>query len=162
MKFTIDRIENTDVSDVEIFDLLSKVYVQAGFTTPEVAASLFEPTKVKSRGILFVSRESSTNELAGMVILVPAYSQASVMAKEGECEMHLLGVYPKYRGLGLGRSLVEKAICLAKERGLKKIILWTQKPMNEAQGLYISLGFISCGEMVRNGIEYLLFDRECI
>ena len=161
MEFTIDQLENTDISDDQIFNLLSEVYVQGGFTKPEVAATVFEPSKVKCRGILFISRESISNELAGIVIVVPASSQASFKAKEGECEMHLLGVHPKFRGQGVGRGLVEKSLSFAKENDFSKMILWTQRAMKEAQSLYGSVGFIRCGEMVRNGIEFLIYEREC-
>jgi len=161
MDFTIDQLENTNVSDDQIYNLLSEVYVQGGFTKPEVGATVFVPSKVKSRGILFISRESISNELAGMVIVVPANSQASFKAKESECEMHLLGVHPKFRGQGVGRGLVEKSLTFAKENDLTKMILWTQKSMKEAQALYGSSGFIKCGEMTRNGIEFLVYEREC-
>ncbi len=162
MNFVIDRIENTNVSDGEIFSLLSEVYVQAGFTSLETAKSIFEPSKVKSRGVLFVSKETSTNETAGMVIVVPWTSGASVKAKENECEMHLLGVSPKFRGKGLGRMLVETALNFAKDNEFKKMILWTQKPMQNAQKLYASSGFNKCGEMARNGMEFIVYERECI
>ena len=161
MEFLVDQLEKTDVSDEQIFDLLSEAYVQEGFTTAEIAASVFDPAKVKNRGVLFVAREPSSNELAGMVIVVPAKSQASVRSKGRECEMHLLGVYPKFRGKGLGRILVEKALDFAKANGLTKMILLTQKPMKAAQSLYASSGFINCDEMVKNGIEFLVYERDC-
>ena len=89
MDFIIDRVENTGIYDSEIFELLSEVFVTGGFTSLETAKSIFEPSKVKSRGVLFVSKEINTNEMAGMVIVVPWTSSFSVKAKENECEMHL-------------------------------------------------------------------------
>lgn len=161
MEFTIDRIEKLSASDREIFDLLSEVYVQAGFTTAEMAETVFAPAKVRNRGFLFIAREAASNALSGMVIVVPPDSPAAVKAKASECEMHLLGVLPKFRGHGLGRQLVEQAIAFAGDKGWSKMMLWTQKPMQEAHNLYESTGFVRDGEMRRNGIDFLVFEREC-
>ena len=161
MEFIIDSCENLKVSNEEISELLSQVYVQAGFTSPEIAETVFAPTKVRDRGILFASREVSKNEFCGMVIVVPPGSKAVVRAKENECEMHLLGVSPKYRGHGLGRKLVKRAIDFAEDSNWSNMILWTQTPMKEAQRLYESSGFIRTGEMTKNGIEFLVYERKC-
>ena len=159
MNFVIDTAENLNVSDDEIFDLLSQVYVQAGFTSAELAKTVFHPVKVKDRGVLFVSKELSENEFSGMVIVVPPKSKAIVRAEENECEMHLLGVSPKYRGHGLGRRLVRKAIDFATDSNWSKMILWTQRPMKEAQNLYESSGFVRTGEMTKNGVEFFVYER---
>ena len=161
MEFTIDRAESLNISDDEIVRLLSQVYVQAGFTSAELAKTVFDPFQVKDRGVLFASREISGNEFSGMVIVVPPESKAIVRAKENECEVHLLGVLPKYRGLGLGRRLVDKAIDFANASNWSKIVLWTQKPMKEAQKLYESSGFIITGEMTKNGKEFVVYERKC-
>jgi ribosomal protein S18 acetylase RimI-like enzyme len=161
MKFIIGSCESLNVSDEEIFVLLSQVYVQAGFTSAETAKTVFDPAKVRDRGILFASREASKNEFCGMVIVVPPNSKAIVRAKENECEMHLLGVNPGYRGHGLGRMLVNKTVEFAENNNWSKIILWTQKPMKEAQRLYESSGFIKAGEMTKSGIEFLVYERKC-
>jgi len=160
MNFIIDRYEDLQISDKEIYDLLLLVYVQAGFTSIERAKSIFDPVKVRDRGVLFVSREKTTNEFSGMVIVVPPKSSAIVRAKENECEMHLLGVSPLYRGHGLGRKLVHKAIEFAKDNHWSKMILWTQKPMKEAQKLYESCGFVRAGKMTKGGIEFLVYERK--
>ena len=41
MKFEIDYIEKPEISDHDISDLLTQVYVDAGFVTPDKAKSLF-------------------------------------------------------------------------------------------------------------------------
>ncbi|MGR6873040.1 GNAT family N-acetyltransferase [Pseudomonas sp. HK3] len=115
MEFRVDSIDNLHVSDDEIFILLSHVYVQSGFATVEMAKTVFDPIKVRDRGVMFVSKEVSENIFSGMVVVVPPSSSAIVRAKGNECEMHLLGVSPKYRGHSLGRNLVRSAIDFAKE-----------------------------------------------
>ena len=159
MKFIIERLENIEISDEEISELLSQVYVLGGFTTAKVAESIFNPVLVKKRGILFAARETSTKEFSGMVIVVPPTSNAIVRAKENECEMHLLGVKPKFRGYGLGRELVAKAMGYSSQNNWSKIVLWTQKPMKEAQKLYESFGFLQTNEINQNGIEFLVYER---
>lgn len=159
MEFIVDKFETLNVSDDEIFNLLTQVYVQAGYASAEVAKTAFDPLRVRKRGQLFIAKELSEQIFAGMVIVVSPDSQASVRAKGNECEMHLLGVNPKYRGYGLGRRLVMQAIKFAIERHYSKMILWTQKPMKQAQKLYESVGFVKAGEMERNGIEFYVYEK---
>ena len=160
MEFITDRTDNLTVSDKEIFGLLSKVYVEAGFASAEVAKTIFDPVKVRAGGLLFASREVTGDRFCGMVIVVPPKSQAIVRAVDNECEMHLLGVDPKYRQHGLGRQLVQKATEFAKNNNWSKMVLWTQKPMKAAQNLYESLGFIRTGEMLRNDIEFFVYEKD--
>ncbi|WP_373018973.1 GNAT family N-acetyltransferase [Thiomicrorhabdus sp.] len=159
MNFLIDSHEKLKITDEEIFDLLFEVYVQGGFVSADVAESVFNPLSVKTRGILFAARELETKEFAGMVVLVPPGSGMIVRAKENECEVHLLGVKTKFRGVGLGRELVSKVIETAEQNEWSKIVLWTQKPMVEAQHLYESLGFTRKGEMVKNEIVFWVYER---
>ncbi|MDG6774096.1 GNAT family N-acetyltransferase [Thiomicrorhabdus sp. ZW0627] len=159
MNFLIDSYEKLEITDEEIFDLLFEVYVQGGFVSADVAESVFNPLSVKNRGVLFAARELKTKEFAGMVVLVPPGSDMIVRAKENECEVHLLGVKAKFRGVGLGRELVSKVIETAEQNEWSKIVLWTQKPMVEAQHLYESFGFTRKGEMVKNEIVFWVYER---
>ncbi|MDH5766529.1 MAG: GNAT family N-acetyltransferase [Gammaproteobacteria bacterium] len=162
MDFVIDRAEHLGVSDNEISTLLHQVYVDGGYTSSEVAQRVFEPSLVRKRGQMFTARNTSNNQFAGMVIIVPPTSSAISLAKENECEMHLLGVKPEFRGSGLGRKLVAKAIQHSEINKYSKIILWTQKSMLQAQQLYESFGFRQTKEMTKNGIEFLVYERNNI
>lgn len=159
MDFLIDSIDKFDVADEQVYELLQQVYVQGGFTDSENAKSIFEPQKVKSRGSLFVALDVPSNQLAGMVIVVPSTSSSSKLAKDGECEMHLFGVAPQYRSHGLGRSLVEKALEFAADSGFSKMLLWTQTTMTQAQHLYEAVGFKQYDQMSKNGIEFLMYEK---
>lgn len=160
MKFNINDIDELKVSDLEISELLNIVYVDGGFTSSEVAKKVFDANTVKNRGFVLGAREIISNEFSGMIIIVPPTSSAIVRAQENECEIHLLGVKPKYRGQGLGRDLVAKAIEFSEFNNWSKIILWTQKSMKTAQNIYESFNFNRIDEMTKNGIEFLVYERK--
>jgi DNA-binding MarR family transcriptional regulator/GNAT superfamily N-acetyltransferase len=56
-------------------------------------------------------------------------------------KLRLLLVDPKARGLGIGKRLVEESVRFAKNRGYRKVTLWTQSHLEAARSLYQSLGF---------------------
>jgi len=128
MDFQIDTADSLKVSDLEISELLSRVYVDGGFVAPELAASLFEPSEVRSRGKIVGAREKLSLKFAGMVIIVYPNSSARRLAQGNETEMQLLGVMPEYRGQRLGRMLVAAAMNDAKQRGFLKCCYQLRQP----------------------------------
>ena len=161
MQFEINSIDQVPISDQELTSLLVSVYVDDGFTPAELATTLFKPSLVRKRGVMFTARNIEDSALAGMTIVVPPTSSARVIAANSECEMHLLGVKSEFRGLGLGRLLVEEVLRHSKESNWSKMILWTQKNMQAAQRLYESCGFKRDGEMSLNGISFFIYERLC-
>jgi len=158
MEFITGTDETLEIGDTELSGLLDQVYVSGGFTTPEEAKSLFEPSAVRARGVLIGAREKKGLNLAGMIILVPPESPARRMAQKNEAEIHLLGVRSDYRQHGLGRKLVAAAIDHANQKGYSKITLWTQIPMRSAQKLYETTGFVHVENFERNGREFKLYE----
>lgn len=158
MEFMIDSADALHISDLELSELLSIVFVDGGYTEAEVASTLFAPSSVRNRGLLIGARDKQSSALAGIVIIVPPDSSARRLAQDNETEMHLLGVMPKFRGFGLGRLLVEAAIKLAKQRGYSKMILWTQTTMIAAQRLYESSGFIYTQDIRRTDRDFLVYE----
>lgn len=75
MQFEINSIDHTPITDRELTDLLKTVYVDDGFTSPELAQRLFEPSAVRKRGRIFTARNPQNNLLAGMIIAVPSSSK---------------------------------------------------------------------------------------
>lgn len=159
MKFDIATADTLEISDPELSELLTQVYVTSGFTTQHEAATLFEPSNVRKRGVLIGARERQRLKLAGIIIVVTPDSSSRRRAKNNEAEIHLLGVKPEYRRHGLGRMLVETAIARAKQSGYSNLILWTQHSMIAAQRLYASLGFIHVDNMVKNGRDFKVYEK---
>lgn len=57
------------------------------------------------------------------------------------CELVKMYLLPKARGLGLGKTLIEKCIEAAKENGFKKIYLETMPELKQAMKVYEKFGF---------------------
>ncbi|HET7831774.1 MAG TPA: GNAT family N-acetyltransferase [Gallionella sp.] len=158
-KFEIATADRLEIADSEISGFLAQVYVGGGFTTPEEAVSLFEPSAVRRRGVLIGARENQQSMLAGFIIVVPPDSPARRLARNNEAELHLLGVKPEHRRQGLGHMLIDAAIDNANRLGCSKLILWTQLSMNSAQRLYESSGFVHTNNIERNGREFKVYER---
>lgn len=160
MQFEIGTADTLKVTDAELSQLLTQVYVEGGFTKSKQAKILFEPQAVRQRGILIAAREKCTAKFAGMIVLVSPESTACRLAQHDEAEIHLLGVHDDFRGHGLGKSLVTKTLVLAKQKGYSKMLLWTQESMTSAHKLYESSGFSYTKNLYKNGHTFWVYERK--
>jgi len=72
-------------------------------------------------------------DVAGSIFIVDA--------GKGVAQLRLLYVEPKARGLGIGRLLVEQVVRFARDKGYRKIRLWTQDSLVAARRIYAAAGF---------------------
>jgi GNAT superfamily N-acetyltransferase len=76
---------------------------------------------------------------------------------DGTAELRRLYVRPPARGLGLGKKLVAAAVDRARELGYTVMRLDTLPRMEEARGIYESLGFEPCERYSDNPIPGVVF-----
>lgn len=96
----------------------------------EVAAKFlrdFDPKRERS----WIAEKDGEN--VGCIFLV---KQSDEVAK-----ICMLLVHPKARGLGIGKRLVEECIRFARQKGYKKITLWTNDILTTARRIYQQAGF---------------------
>ena len=53
----------------------------------------------------------------------------------------MLILTPQARGLGLGARLTDECLAFAREKGYKKMVLWTNSCLNAARHIYAQRGF---------------------
>ena len=83
----------------------------------------------------------------------------SIWSGEPDAYLEELYVYPKRRGEGLGRALLEAAMQTAREAGATHIDLGTSEDDTAARGLYESAGFTN-REGRPDGPVVLYYERE--
>ena len=131
--------------------LLVEVYAGLeGFPTPEeqpnyygMLADIGRFTARKGARVLVAL--TSGGELAGGVVyfgdMAEYGSGGTATAVRNASGIRLLGVSPRFRGLGAGRALTSACIDLAREQGHAEVILHTTQAMQIAWRLYEQLGF---------------------
>ena len=63
-----------------------------------------------------------------------------------EAQLRWFFVHPKYRGIGMGRKLLNEALRFCKQRKYRTVFLWTTSELVTAQHLYTGAGFVRTRE----------------
>lgn len=74
------------------------------------------------------------------VVLAPELPLAELL-EPGDAGLRMLAVDPEVQGAGVGRTLVEATIELARRRGLRRLSLHTHTVFVRARTLYEAMGF---------------------
>lgn len=56
-------------------------------------------------------------------------------------QLRMLILSPEARGLGLGARLTDECIAFARDKGYRKMVLWTNSCLTAARGIYAARGF---------------------
>jgi DNA-binding MarR family transcriptional regulator/GNAT superfamily N-acetyltransferase len=78
----------------------------------------------------------------GSAFLVQARDEATQAVTEGVAQLRMLLVEPSARGLGLGERLVDECQRFARRVGYRKIMLWTNRNLLAARGIYAKQGYV--------------------
>ena len=142
-----------DVPRVHEIDVLS-------FSMPWSERSYrFEVTENRNSLILVaeVNRPGAPAELAGMIVVWVILDEAHVAT---------IATHPDYRGQGIGRRLLARALLAAYERGARLAYLEVRRSNRIAQNLYDQFGFQVVGERPRyyqdNNEDALLMTLESL
>lgn len=74
-------------------------------------------------------------EVAGSIFVLPAADEPAT------AQLRMLYVEPAFRGLGIGKTLVDEVIRFSRAAGYRRIILWTQDSLFAARRIYQAAGF---------------------
>ena len=132
--------------------LMVEVYSNLeGFPTPEeqpryyeLLANIGSFTETKDARVLVAV--TAEEELVGGVVYFGDMAQygsgGTATTVKDASGIRLLGVSPRFRGLGAGRALTQACLQLAREKGQAQVILHTTQAMQIAWQLYERLGFV--------------------
>lgn len=80
------------------------------------------------------------NQLAGSIFLVPKGNPTLIFPADWSY-IRLLGVDPRFRGLGIGRTLTQLCVHQAQRTGEIGVALHTSEVMKAARKMYEAIGF---------------------
>lgn len=137
--------------EASLGQLMVRVYAQLeGFPTPEEQPDYYDLLAHIARfterpGTRVLVAKTTGGDLAGGVVYfgdMAHYGSGGTATQERNASgIRLLGIDPKFRGLGAGRALTQACIDLARDKGHAQVILHTTQAMRLAWGLYERMGF---------------------
>lgn len=82
-----------------------------------------------------------------------------LIEEDGRIWLDTIGIMPDSQGKGYGRALVNQAENLARQKGYKRINLYTNEAMRENLTLYPHLGYKETHRAVQNGYHRVFFEK---
>ena len=94
-----------------------------------------------AREACWIAEQSGIN--VGCVFLVQARDESPGQAAvPGTAQLRMLLVEPTARGLGIGARLVDECERFARDRGYRRIVLWTNSVLGAARAIYRRSGYV--------------------
>jgi ribosomal protein S18 acetylase RimI-like enzyme len=143
-------IEPANSDDLEaLVDLLQVLFTQESEMRPDPArqrAGLAMILSQPALGTIFVARGQSSHDAnssssAATVGMISVLYSVSTMLGSPAGTVEDFIVRPEYRGLGIGRKLMSAVFAHARENGLLRLSLQTDRDNDAAQRLYREYGF---------------------
>lgn len=137
MNISIDIIKPEDNSEIE--RVIKLVLEEHGVNKPGTA---YFDDSLKNMHAFYTHNKSGyfiikvENKIVGGAGIFPTEGLPS-----DTCELVKMYLLPEARGLGLGRSAIDKCIEFAKASGYKNIYLETMSELGKAVGMYEKFGF---------------------
>lgn len=127
----------------------------------EEAFSIYEPRMNKKPYPMLDDYEAhAENERAYVLTINEEVVALVVLAAEGDAlSVDNLAVANSRRGQGFGRAMLDFAEKLARERGLMKLILYTNEAMSENLTFYPRMGFRETRRGVENGYKRVYYEK---
>lgn len=90
---------------------------------------------------VWVAQDRVTGDLLGTVATPRPGAHVSPLGRDGELDFRLLAVAPRARRRGVGALLTRFVVELARERGLRRVVMSSGPTMTDVHRLYERLGF---------------------
>ena len=107
-----------------------------------IAADFIDRFDAKREACWIAERDGGN---VGSVFLVQARDEVTQEAIQGVAQLRMLLVEPAARGLGLGVRLVDECQRFARRAGYRRIVLWTNRNLLAARGIYAKAGYVQTG-----------------
>lgn len=123
-----------DATDARAFHDLNITWISELFTIEDADRAVLEDPErsiVATGGAVLIARDGE--ERIGCVALLHV--------EDGVAELAKMAVAPDRRGSGIGRRLITAAIDLARERGVRRLVLESNRSLTPAVRMYESVGF---------------------
>jgi DNA-binding MarR family transcriptional regulator/GNAT superfamily N-acetyltransferase len=104
----------------------------------QIAAGFIERFDAAREACWIAERDGSN---VGSVFLVQARDETTQAVEPGVAQLRMLLVEPSARGLGLGVALVNECERFARQRGYRRIRLWTNSLLLAARDIYQRAGY---------------------
>jgi ribosomal protein S18 acetylase RimI-like enzyme len=146
LKISENKLQYID----QLIELVEEYRVFCGSTpSPCKTRQFFQRLLDNKESVTFVAIDDKTKKLMGFINLYPSYSTLSLKRL---WILNDLGVSTHFRGQGVAKNLINKAISFAISTNAVRIEFKTQKKNTNAQKLYKSLGFLVDEENIHYNI----------